>query len=72
MVSLTIIFHSHQRPTEAVSRALGLCSAQTAMLRKQDFRLTWSVVVKWCRAMIGHSESGEGGGRSRGVWPELS
>ena len=39
-----------------LSRALGLCSAQTAILRKQDFRLTWSVVVKWCRAMIGHSE----------------
>ena len=51
-----------------LSRALGLCSAQAATLRNLDFRLTWSVVVKYCHAMIGHS----GGGRDRGIWPELS
>ena len=51
----------------SVSRALGLCSAQTATLRKQDFRLTWSAVVKWCRAMIGHSE-GLGRGEGQGVF----
>ena len=41
-----------------VSRALGLWSAQAATLRNLDFRLTWSVVVKCCHAMIGHSEGG--------------
>ena len=46
-----------------MSRALGLCSAQAATLRNLDFRLTWSVVVQCCHAMIGHSEGCE---RSRG------
>jgi len=53
-----------------LSLVLGLCSAQNATLRKQDFRPTWSVVEKCCRAMIGHSE---GGSESQGLfWPELS
>ena len=43
---------------DILSRALGLCSAQAATLRNLDFRLTWSVVVKCCHAMIGHSEGG--------------
>jgi len=50
-----------------MSRPLGLCSSQTATLRKQDFRLTWSVMVKWCRAMIGHSEGRGGRGEGQGV-----
>jgi len=47
-----------------VSRAQGLRSAQAASLRNLDFRLTWSVVVKCCHAMIDHSEGG--GEKSRG------
>ena len=50
-----------------MSRALGLCSAQAATLRNLDFRLTWSVVVQCCHAMIGHSEGvkDQGGGLAR-------
>ena len=42
------------------------CSAQVAILRQQDFRPTWSVLVKCCHAIIGYSE---GGGESQGRYP---
>jgi len=48
------------------SAQVAICSAQAATLRKQDFRPTWSVLVKSCHAIIGYSE---GGGESQGRCP---
>ena len=45
------------------SAQVAICPAQAATLRKQDFRPTWSVLVKCCHAIIGYSEGGESQGR---------